>query len=333
MAVLRAMSEAEVSHPRRLRLPLADLRRAGGDFVWLTLRAPPDWRSLPGQFVNVLCESDLAALAATDGRILEPETGVWPEATGLELRRPWPVVRRPMSVARVRPGSGGPEIILLVRIVGRGTRFLASRPLGTALDLVGPLGNWFTPPEDDRLCVLVGGGCGVAPIFGLADHLAAAGRRCLAIFGAAALADMPVRFRRTPRPTRGHVELTDAVEEFAERGVLAILATDDGSAGFEGTATDALRRWLEDLARGERPALYGCGPEPMLKALARVAEERDLACQISLERWMGCGAGLCLSCVHKRRDAADPKGWSFRLTCREGPVVQARDLVWEEGGA
>ena len=332
MAAGATADEAAVSRPRRMRAPLLDRRPAGRDFVWLTLRAPPDWRSLPGQFVNVLCGPDPEALAATDGRALDWEGGAWPEAAGLELAGPRPVVRRPLSVARLRAGRLGPEIVLLVRVVGQGTEFLAALPAGADVDLVGPLGNWFTPPADARPCVLAGGGCGVAPIFGLADRLADLGRRCVAVFGAATLADMPVRFRRAPQPTGDCIEPTNAVEEFAERGIPAILATDDGTAGFKGTATAALRRYLEDGAGGERPALYGCGPEPMLRDLAALAEARDLACQVSLERWMGCGAGLCLSCVHKRRDPAGPTGWTYGLTCRDGPVARTGHLVWEAGG-
>ncbi len=323
-------SEAEVSGPRRLDLPVLDSRAAGRDFVWLTLRAPPDWASRPGQFVNVLCESDPAGSEAADGRVIEWPEGAWPETTGLELAREWPVARRPMSIARLQRRGEDVDLVLLVRAVGRGSRFVASRPVGSALDLVGPLGTGFTPPEDDRLCVLVAGGCGLAPIFGLADHLAEAGKRCLAVFGAGAREDMPVGFLDEPRPTRDHVEISDVVAEFAESGVSTILATDDGSAGFEGTATQALRRWLEDAVPKGPLALYGCGPAPMLRDLAAVAVERDLPCQVSLERWMGCGAGLCLSCVHKRHAPASDAGWTYRLTCREGPVVDARSVVWDE---
>ncbi len=325
------MPEAEVSRPRRLRLPILERRTAGRDFVWLTLRAPSDWVNLPGQFVNVLCESDLAEHAAAEGRVLEWNEGTWPQTTGLELAREWPVARRPMSIARVRRRGAEVDLMLLVREIGRGSRFVASRPVGATLDLVGPLGTGFTPPSDDRLCVVVAGGCGLAPIFGLGDYLSEAGKRCLAVFGAGTRADMPVGFLEEPRPTRDHVEMTDVVEEFAESGIRTVLATDDGSAGFEGTATQALRRWLADLAPDEPLALYGCGPAAMLRDLAAVAEAHGFPCQVSLERWMGCGAGLCLSCVHKRRDPASESGWTYRLTCREGPVVDTRTVVWDEG--
>ncbi len=220
-------------------------------------------------------------------------------------------------------------IEVLVRAVGTGSRFIQSRPVGSTVNLVGPLGNHFTAPDDDRLCILLGGGCGVAPIFGLADYLAAHGKRSLCFFGASHTGDMPVRFRQPPQPTGDRLEASDLASEFAEVGVQTVLATDDGSAGFRGTVTQALQVWLGTAWKGEPLALYGCGPTPMLKALGEVAREHRVPCQLSLERFMGCGIGVCLSCVTRRRDAASEKGWTFRLTCREGPVVDSNDMIWD----
>jgi len=148
-------------------------------------------------------------------------------------------------------------------------------------------------------------------------------------FGAGTLAEMPTTFSRTPAATGDRVETTDAVQEFARAGAETVLATDDGSAGFAGTVTAALGAYLAGPGKGEPAALYGCGPTPMLKALGEVAREHGLACQVSLERFMACGVGVCLSCVTKRRDAGGGKGWTFRLTCREGPVVDSRDILWD----
>jgi dihydroorotate dehydrogenase electron transfer subunit len=87
---------------------------------------------------------------------------------------------------------------------------------------------------------------------------------------------------------------------------------------------------LDGVGRGEPAALYGCGPKAMLKRLAEIAAERGLACEISLERHMGCGIGVCLSCVAKRRDPGDPRGWTYRLTCRDGPVMDAHEILWDD---
>ena len=238
------------------------------------------------------------------------------------------MVRRPFSVSRIARDSGRVWIEVLVRAVGTGSRFIQARPVGSTVNLVGPLGNHFRAPDDDRLCILVGGGCGVAPDLRPGRLPGGRGKRCLCFFGASHSGDMPVRFLRPPQPTGERVEATDIVGEFAEVGVPTVLATDDGSAGFRGTVTQALEAWLQKAWTGEPLALYGCGPTPMLKALADVARQRRVPCQVSLERFMGCGIGVCLSCVTKRRDATSEKGWTFKLTCREGPVVDSNDMIW-----
>jgi len=328
MAVEPANAEHQVTPPRRLDLALLDRRPAGRDYVRLVLDAPPDWHSLPGQFVNLLCESNLEALRASEGRALDDsEGGEWPRTTGLELGRKWPVVRRPISISRVLRGGGRIRLDLLVRTVGTGTRFLATRPVGASVDVVGPLGSHFTPPDDDRLCVLVGGGCGIAPLFGLADHLVEQGKRCAVVLGTPGLDALPVRLRR--EPVGGRLDLGDVIDGFAGPGVPVIFATDDGAAGFHGTATAALEACLGNEWAGQAVALYGCGPEPMLQALARLAAARGTPCQLSLECFMGCGIGVCLSCAKKRRDPAGAKGWTYLLTCRDGPVVDAREILWE----
>jgi len=329
--------------PRRLDLPVVARRALGHKFVCLSLSAPPDWESLPGQFINILCESDVRALAASEGRPLDDSLDPWPRTTGLEIARRWPVVRRPYSVSRIVRSGDRFGIEILVRAVGSGSRFIQSRPIGSSLNVVGPLGNHFTPPEDDRLCILVGGGCGVAPIFGLADYLVEAGKRCLCFFGASDLGDMAVTFREPPAPTGDRVVPTDLVNEFARLrqggaplrrgvariGVRTVVATEDGGAGFHGRVTVALRTYLGDVWKGEPLALYGCGPTPMLKVLSEMAIERRLPCQLSLERFMGCGIGVCLSCAMKRRDPVSEKGWTYRLTCRDGPVVEAGEIIWD----
>ena len=329
MAAERATQEADVSRARRLELPVVGRRPAGRDFVWLVLDAPPDWRSLPGQFVNILCESDEREARASEGRVLDEAEG-WPEATGLELGGRRAFGRRPYSVARVECRGRQVRLHLLVQVKGPGSRFLGSRPVGSAVDLVGPLGTHFTAPAEDQLPVLVSGGCGLAPIFGLAEGLAEAGRRVVNLFGAATREAMPLEFSAPPRATGERLEETAAAKELAAHGATTFLATADGSAGFRGPVTAALERYLDGPGRGEPAALYGCGPKAMLKRLAEIAAERGLACEISLERHMGCGIGVCLSCVAKRRDAASDRGWTYRLTCRDGPVMDVHEILWDD---
>ncbi len=322
--------QRDTSPPQRLDLRLVERRDAGRDYVRLVLEAPAAWESLPGQFLNILCESDPRAAVGSERRTLPwEEGGEWPLATGLELgRRKWPFVRRPLSVSRVLRDGVSVRLEVLVRKVGAGTRFLAARPAGASIDVVGPLGNHFMPCHGDHLCILVGGGCGVAPIFGLADWFAELGLACVLILGAPTLKELPVVFHEMPAAT-GDALAPCANLSDPDIEVDTILSTDDGSAGFHGTAVEAVRRRLKDLAEDRPIALYGCGPERMIRALTHLAERRGAPCQVSLECFMGCGIGVCLSCARKMRDPASEKGWTYRLTCQDGPVVDAHDVIWQ----
>ena len=292
--------ESEVSAARRLQVPLLGRREAGGEYVRLVLGGPPDWVSRPGQFINVRCESDAQAATAAERHPLDYREGrEWPLATGLELgRRRWPLVRRPLSVSRLHREPDRVRIEVLVRTVGTGTRWLAGRPVGATLDVV------------------------------LADWLADLGRDAVLIVGATTVDQVPLALEERPEATGGRAAPCRLVGE-SEIPAETILATDDGSAGFAGTAVAAAGRYLEQAADGRAVALYGCGPEPMLRALADLARRRGVTCQVSLEEFMGCGIGVCLSCVRKMRDPASEAGWTYRLTCRDGPVVEATDIIWE----
>jgi len=322
--------EQEVSPARRLDMPLLDRRDLGGEHVRLVLGGPADWVSRPGQFINVRCGPAPQAAAAGQRRPLDyREGGPWPRAAGLELRRRrLPLVRRPMSLSRLRAEADGVRIEVLVRTAGTGTRWLAGRDVGSALDVLGPLGSHFTPPAPDRMAVLVGGGCGTAPLVGLADWLAALGREAVLLVGAATADRLPLALEGRPEAT-GKRPVPCAVVAESEVRARTILATEDGSAGFAGTAVAAAERYLEREAAGRPVALYGCGPEPMLRSLAALARRREAPCQVSLEEYMGCGIGVCLSCVRKMRDPSSEAGWTYRLTCRDGPVVDAADIIWE----
>jgi dihydroorotate dehydrogenase electron transfer subunit len=106
------------------------------------------------------------------------------------------------------------------------------------------------------------------------------------------------------------------------------MATDDGSVGWRGSAVDALRAWHARHGRGDRPAaVFTCGPEAMLKAVARTTRALGLSCQLCIERKMGCGLGTCLSCVVRVRDTSQAMGWRWALACQDGPVFDRDDLL------
>lgn len=221
------------------------------------------------------------------------------------------ILRRPFSIAR----AARERIELLFRIVGAGTAWLRARREGDPLDLMGPLGSSFDLRGEKRRAFLVAGGLGLAPLLGLAEALRRKGNG-LAIEGL-----LGVRTQREVFPP----EVLGSRERTPWH-----LATDDGSAGFHGNVVELLRERLEALAPAEpldQASVYAAGPPAMLAATAQLCRERGLALQVTLEAHMGCGVGACRACgivryVERERLAG--------RVCKEGPVFDAREILWEE---
>ena len=206
-----------------------------------------------------------------------------------------PLLRRPFSVYRVDGGS----VSIVFNIVGKGTRLLSELHAGDLVDVIGPLGIPFARERHGYdLACLVGGGLGVAPLPILTAYLRTLKKEVVTYLGA-----------RTKR---------FLIEQYLEN---VSLATDDGTAGFHGTVVDLVAR---DLPRweGRKIRFFGCGPNPMLRALGMLAVSRNIPCEISLEGPMGCGFGICQGCPVPR--SGEEGG--FFLMCREGPVFDPREV-------
>jgi len=220
------------------------------------------------------------------------------------------VLRRPYSVCGL-PGTFADRPVgamqVLYKVIGRGTGLMAALAPGAPITVLGPLGNGFTPPDQhETLPVFVAGGIGSAPF---------------PAFTAALGKDFP-----TPRMfygARGAGDLALA-DWFAERTELET-ATEDGSVGVHGRVTAPLIQMLDGASNGKLK-LYACGPEPMLKAVGKLAVERGIPCELALEAHMACGFGVCLGCVVPVRRADDQVGYD--RVCLEGPVMDATCLAW-----
>lgn len=117
------------------------------------------------------------------------------------------------------------------------------------------------------------------------------------------------------------------IDDFVAAGATVRLSTDDGTAGHHGLVTDLLRKVLAEQRDLADCRVVCCGPEPMMAAVAEMTAERDVECQVSLETPMACGIGVCFSCVARVRDGSG--GWDYRRTCVEGPVFDARSIVFD----
>ena len=213
------------------------------------------------------------------------------------------VDEKPFSLVHAAP------VTLTIARVGPFTTAIHALKRGDRLWIRGPLGRPFTLPSSTAAdphaptassqspisnlqsspLLLIGGGYGVAPLYFLAERALAAGWQASVVIGAQTAEDVVFAGR------------------FDSLGVQVAITTDDGSLGQRGVATDAAERLLAEAAYA---AIYACGPEPMLDAVARLARSSNLPAQLSYERYMRCGFGVCGSCARE--------GW---LVCRDGPVM------------
>ena len=226
-----------------------------------------------------------------------------------------PLLRRPFCIFDIgiyTPSQSGalpqPYLEILYKVVGKGTAMLSTLHASDLLDILGPLGKGFElgAPEEEKL--IVGGGVGLAPLYLLAKELVKGSK---------------VRLFAGGR-TRDDIL---CITEFERLGVECYTATEDGSLGECGLVTEALLRRLDRLSG--RAAIYACGPHGMLKAVAEIAAERALPCQVSLEGYMACGVGACLGCVAPGRNHSQETP-DFRCVCTEGPVFDSGELKWRD---
>ena len=240
---------------------------------------------------------------------------------------PTTFLRRPISINFVDRDAN--ELWLLVACVGDGTRRLAQLQTGDTLNCVLPLGNGFSIPCDDIAGhtnspspvtlhpspLLVGGGVGVAPLLYLGKTLKEQGLEPTFLLGARSAKDLLM------------------LSEFEKYGRV-LVTTEDGSMGEQGFVTNH-----SVLQQEHFDMIQVCGPTPMMKAVARYAKEKGIACEVSLENLMACGLGACLCCVEKVKADADASdtvaGHSSDAVatnvcvCKEGPVFNINRLLWQ----
>ena len=232
-------------------------------------------------------------------------------------------MRRPLSIMRVDRTAGWIE--LLYKIHGEGLRHLASRRIGDVVNLLGPIGQGFVPDVKRPRSLLLGGGVGIPPMVFLAETLrdrAAEGFRPLALLGS----ELPFPFQTRPSTLlvpgmpAGVIACMPLLEDW---GVPSRLTSKSGFPGcHDGFVTDLARLWLNGLTPAARAevTLFACGPTPMLKAVAALAREFQLPCQVSLEEYMVCAVGGCAGCAVQ---VHTPQGTAMKRVCVDGPVFDA----------
>lgn len=228
-----------------------------------------------------------------------------------------PLIGRPLALYDVVPDeNGAPYAIDVVYLAkGKFTSRLVECGMGDRLTVWGPLGNGFSAAPTDHL-IMVAGGIGQTPFLALGqeflgqrqfgDRTVATSQRVTLCYGA-----------RTAAYLAG-------VDDFERAGIEVRIATDDGTRGHHGLVTDLLKQALAEVRSSHR--IVVCGPEPMMAAVAKIAEDFRAPCQVSLETPMACGIGICFTCVAKVRDADGT--WDYKRTCVEGPIFEASQIEW-----
>jgi len=210
------------------------------------------------------------------------------------------LLRRPFSIFKTTTTT----ISIVYKVVGRGTSAMSQLRSGAELSVIAPLGHGFTVPgKDGRTPWLVAGGYGMAALYLLAERSPLRG---LVFVGGKSKCDIICK------------------PDFMALGWEVRATTEDGSYGQKGLVTDPVRSELERGCANVK--LYACGPMPMLAAVARLAEQFDVPAEISADQQMCCGVGACLTCVIPVKT---PAGWEYQRVCTEGPVFDARQVVWE----
>ncbi len=213
-----------------------------------------------------------------------------------------PLLRRPFSIYQ----KSDSWIEIIIQIHGKGTAELAKHTEGDEVDLIGPLGQpWNIDSGNYKTALLVVGGVGVASMPSLTQVLLDTTIPFATYYGAR----------------------TSAL--FADEYLKQIeYATDDGSKGYRGTIIELLRTHLAE-ERYQLPKLFVCGPNPMMRAAAALAEEFDIPCEVSLETEMACGVGICQGCPVQTTEAEKiASGKSFHLVCTHGPSFEREQIVF-----
>jgi len=294
---------------RKIRQPFGRLRL---EFSQAGARAFAGFR--PGQFAQL----DLSNIALPALDQIPPNLR---DAAGRKI-----LLRRPFSFAEIIAESDRTFAELLYCVVGPATVRMSTLRAGDSVSIIGPLGNGYHVGERKKKVLLVGGGMGTAPLQHLAQVLTAQhGDVGVVAFAGAKTADA--------LPFKGKLDdisqqLGFVLPEFAQYGIKSLVATDDGSTGYHGLVTGCLLKWIEDArSPAEEMIICACGPEPMLAAVARIAGEKNIDCQVSLERCMACGIGLCQSCAVECRVEGSSET-VYKMCCEDGPVFDGKEVVF-----
>lgn len=267
---------------------------AGGQYL-LRLHAPEIARAaLAGSFVHMRCDDALP-------------------------------MRRPMSIMRTNQQQGWIDI--LYKAHGLGSNLLAQRQVNDQLSVMGPIGVPFKQSNYRLRPLLIGGGVGIPPMIFLSEHIKRGAKEISPFVIMGAEVPFPFQARPSQIMVSGMPEgVIAAMPLLEDWGIASRLSSLQGYPGcFDGYVTDLARIWLDNMGRKEQQniEIFSCGPTPMLKAVAMLAKEYSLPCQVSLEEYMACAVGGCAACAVRVETTSGPV---MKRVCVDGPVFEAASV-------
>ncbi|MHC5110097.1 MAG: dihydroorotate dehydrogenase electron transfer subunit [Planctomycetota bacterium] len=294
---------------------VVSLSRLCREHFQLTLEMNAFRDARPGQFVHIKPQ---AYMTHTNGD------------AGVPVDEPtFPLLRRAFSIAALRRLESRVQIDLIFRVVGTATRWMSGLLRGDEVSVLGPLGNVF-PVAEKTNAFLVAGGVGLPPMLWLSDWLREHDKSCVAFYGAQSRELLAIELGADGDYATDAKAVSRGPDRFSRNGTGLVISTDDGSLGYRGYTIQAMEAFHEaNLVDAGELVVYTCGPEIMMKSVARYCLDRGIECYACMERAMACGTGTCQSCVVEVIDDGDADGWRYQLCCTEGPVFAAGKVLWE----
>ena len=268
-------------------------------------------RALAGQFAQL----DLSEVSVPS---------VWKIPADLcDASRRSVLLRRPFSFSDVSIDDDKTFVQIIYCVVGPSSLRMTSLSAGDSVSVIGPLGNGFSVAENKTTALLVSGGMGAGPLMHLATVLQSEYPDIEATVFIGAKSGKESLFKL---PVQKANEQGLLPADFLTNRVEWVL--DNGPEGHRGLVTERLETWLDESpVMAGKTVIYSCGPEAMLAKVAEIAGKRRIECQVSMERRMACGIGLCQSCAVECR-SEDSNETIYKMCCKDGPVFAAKEVVF-----
>jgi dihydroorotate dehydrogenase electron transfer subunit len=242
-----------------------------------------------------------------------------------------PLFRRPFAVFKtIQTDKDQKGFEIVYKVVGKGTKIMTTLLPGDEVDIIGPCGTGFMFENNKNAQVLLGGGIGATSLYMMGEQIIKNQEHNL---------DLHIFLGAETKKS------LILVNEFKNLKSDIKISTDDGTAGYHGMVTELFRKSIEEGEIPPESTVYACGPEPMYRALRSICKKYNLSAQISIERRMACGMGLCLSCICKVKKEevkkyrslsnsyvqfSDNDDFGFALTCMDGPVFHLEEVISNE---